>query len=177
MPGQPHVEDDEVGRLVGRDLEALLAGSGDRDLVALLLEGVLDAAGDGVLVFDDQDGGGHAAMLHRARSAPCRQVRRRAVVPVATPLPGASADPAPPASRSPDRRATTIHVRGPIPWPPPARRSPPSIATITGKEVARLRHAGNLPAVVYGHGVDSDNVTRRRPRVRAAPPARRRATP
>ena len=30
---------------------------------------------------------------------------------------------------------------------------------VTGKEVARLRHAGRLPAVVYGHGVDSDNVT------------------
>ena len=30
--------------------------------------------------------------------------------------------------------------------------------TVTGKQVARLRHAGQLPAVVYGHGVSSENV-------------------
>ena len=30
---------------------------------------------------------------------------------------------------------------------------------ITGKAVNRLRHAGKLPAVVYGHGVESSNVT------------------
>ena len=30
---------------------------------------------------------------------------------------------------------------------------------VTGKAVARLRKAGLLPAVVYGHGVDSSNVT------------------
>jgi large subunit ribosomal protein L25 len=30
---------------------------------------------------------------------------------------------------------------------------------LTGKKVASLRHAGRLPAVVYGHGVDSDNVS------------------
>jgi large subunit ribosomal protein L25 len=30
---------------------------------------------------------------------------------------------------------------------------------ITGKAVARLRKTGQLPAVVYGHGVDSSNVT------------------
>jgi large subunit ribosomal protein L25 len=30
---------------------------------------------------------------------------------------------------------------------------------LTGKKVARLRHGGRLPAVVYGHGIDSDNVS------------------
>jgi large subunit ribosomal protein L25 len=30
---------------------------------------------------------------------------------------------------------------------------------ITGKKVAALRRAGKLPAVVYGHGIDSDSVT------------------
>ena len=30
---------------------------------------------------------------------------------------------------------------------------------VTGKKVAVLRRAGRLPAVVYGHGVDSDSVS------------------
>jgi large subunit ribosomal protein L25 len=30
---------------------------------------------------------------------------------------------------------------------------------LTGKKVATMRHAGRLPAVVYGHGVDSANVS------------------
>jgi large subunit ribosomal protein L25 len=30
---------------------------------------------------------------------------------------------------------------------------------LTGKKVASMRHAGRLPAVVYGHGVDSANVS------------------
>ena len=99
--GQADVEDDEVRRLVGGDLEALLAGAGDRDLVALLLEGVLDPAGDGVLVFDDEDGGGHAGMLHRrGRASPFAPSAGLVVCYGAHP--GASAAPAPPASRSPE---------------------------------------------------------------------------
>jgi large subunit ribosomal protein L25 len=31
--------------------------------------------------------------------------------------------------------------------------------TVTGKKVARLRHEGRLPAVVYGHGVASEPLT------------------
>ena len=30
---------------------------------------------------------------------------------------------------------------------------------ITGKKVAVLRHAGRLPAVVYGHGIESDSIS------------------
>ena len=67
--GQPDVEDDEVRRLADGQLEALLAGLRQGHRVALLLEGVLDAPGDGVLVLDDQDGGGHAAILHRTLGA------------------------------------------------------------------------------------------------------------
>ena len=30
---------------------------------------------------------------------------------------------------------------------------------VLGKKVAGLRRAGRLPAVVYGHGIDSDSVS------------------
>ena len=52
---------------MGGDVEAFLARPGDLDLVAFLLEGVLDPAGDRVLVFDDEDGGSHRWMLHEGR--------------------------------------------------------------------------------------------------------------
>ena len=78
-PGQADVEDDEVGRLARRDLEAFLAGTRDGDLVALLLEGVLDPASDGVLVFDDEDGGCHAGDATPAAERPGRTPRRPVV--------------------------------------------------------------------------------------------------
>src|SRR5436189_6251802 len=57
----------------------------------------------------------------------------------------------------------------PLSRPPPTERfhdMPTARATLaaehrelTGKKVARLRHAGRLPAVVYGHGVASDSIS------------------
>ena len=157
--GQAHVEDDEVGRLARRDLEPLLAGPGDADVVALLLEGVLDAARDGVLVFDDQDRGCHARGCYtaaRERARP-RDPGRRSRRGILRSRSGRLATPAPPASRSPTQ-PTNHHPRS-HPWQPPARRWPPSTREITGKAVKHLRKAGRLPAVVYGHGVESTNVT------------------
>ena len=77
-PGEADVEDHEIGRLARGDLEAFLTGAGDRDLVPLLLEGVLDAARDRVLVFDDEDGGCHAG---DATPASLDSPRARLVVP------------------------------------------------------------------------------------------------
>src|SRR5439155_1685288 len=91
--GQPDVEDDEVGRLVDREVEPVLARPGDGYLVALLLERVLDPAGNRELVFDDEDGGGHRwrdatpkvphgrsagaiGVDRRARAAPCDTLPR-----------------------------------------------------------------------------------------------------
>jgi hypothetical protein len=66
---QPDVEHDEVRRLVGREVEPFLAALRDRHLVALLLQGVLDPAGDRELVLDDQDRGTHGGpTVHRAAS-------------------------------------------------------------------------------------------------------------
>ena len=51
-------------------------------------------------------------------------------------------------------------LRGPLPHvhrPPKARRR--AAATVTGKKVSHLRRAGRLPAVVFGRGLDSDNVS------------------
>ena len=56
MPGMRTSSTTRSGRELAGDLQGLLAGAGDGDLVALLLEGVLDAASDGVFVFDDEDG-------------------------------------------------------------------------------------------------------------------------
>ena len=69
------------------------------DVVALLLQGVLDPASDGVLVFDDQDGGGHGGMLHRDRAWP--RSPRRTSRGILRSRSGRLAIPAPPASRGP----------------------------------------------------------------------------
>ena len=129
-PGQADVEDDEVGRLVRRDVEALLAGAGDGDLVAFLLERVLDAARDGVLVFDDEDGGGHAADATPARpGSPARggRAQRAPWYPVAAfrapRRSGPAGEPQPVTRRPP----TEVPLQRFPSWPPPARHWPPNI--------------------------------------------------
>ena len=136
-----------------------------RDLVALLLEGVLDPAGDGELVLDDQDRGGHGRMLHRSPIG--RDRGATSVVPARVRAPfGRSA-------RRGVPRPTQIEPhRGPTPHahrPPDARRRPARGHRQEGRPPAprrppagrRLRPRRRL-----------DNVCARRPRVRAAPPAR-----
>ncbi len=154
--GQAHVEHDEVGRLAGRDLQALLAGLGDADVVALLLEGVLDPASDGVLVFDDQDRGCHAPDTTPWRSIE-RAGRIRASWYPTLPLRA-------PRQLRPRRRAaarhrpTTSNLRFRVHAHRPSdagRRAPRG----DRQGLHRLRKVGRLPAVVYGHGVDSTNVT------------------
>src|ERR1044071_5114963 len=50
-------------RLSGCDLPALPARPNQVAVVALLREGVLDSAGAGVLIFDDEDRGGHGNLM------------------------------------------------------------------------------------------------------------------
>ena len=64
---QADVQDYEIRSLAEGELEAFLTGSRDRDLITLLLEGVLDSPGDGVFVLDDQDRGSHKPILHPSR--------------------------------------------------------------------------------------------------------------
>ena len=158
---EPDVEHDEVRRLVRGDVEALLARAGDGHVVALLLEGVLDAPRDGVLVFDDEDGGGH-----RGDATPMRGIRR--FEPLARPwYPTARSLRAPHHGR-PGRRAAArsdqtnqpTFLRSASMSTAPAR---PKLAAepreITGKAVKRLRQEGRLPGVVYGHGAESSNIS------------------
>ena len=94
-------------------------------------------------------------MLHR-RPVPRAAFRHGSWY--ATPRNGRLATPAPPASRSPNPPNTTQRST-----PDATATARPTLAAehreITGKAVSRLRRAGKLPAVVYGHGVDSSNVT------------------
>ena len=160
MPGRRTSRTIEVRGLADGELQALLAGSRDRHLVALLLEGVLDPARDGELVLDDQDRGSHGPpILHRRPARPGgprggsggrpvvaspRDVRRAA----------ARDEPVPPR----DARARRPPHRGGHPLP-----DRPTLAaasrTVTGKKVARLRRDGRLPAVVFGHGAESEPVS------------------
>src|SRR3954471_6870100 len=128
-PGQADVEDHEVGRLARRDLEALLARAGDGDLVAFLLKGVLDATRDGMFVFDDEDGGCHAGMLHRQRRIPAGSGHMvvgttRGTLADAIRAPRHSGPPAS-AARRPRHRIREV----PTTWPPPERRLPPNIVS------------------------------------------------
>ena len=61
-PGHLDVEDGEVGLEVAHELDGLVAAAGlAHDLVALLLEGLLQVEADDGLVFGDDDAGGHRA--------------------------------------------------------------------------------------------------------------------
>ena len=177
--GQADVEHDEIGCLARGDLEPLLAGAGDADVVPLLLERVLDPSRDRVLVLDDQDGRTHAgdATPSRVIWAPARGVGADALSVVSCgPAPGASPQPAPPASRSPHRRDQ------------PTTRGPNSMATarptlaaepreVTGKAVKqapqRRPPAGRRVRPWRRFG----QADARRPRVRPAAQARRAERP
>ncbi len=63
--GQPDVQEDEVGSQLRGDVQAILGVGGEGDLIALLLESVLDATRDGVFVLDDQDRWHAAGMVPR----------------------------------------------------------------------------------------------------------------
>ena len=52
--GQPEVEHDQVGLEHARLVERLLAVAGDAHVVALLVEGALQHAGDVGVVLDDE---------------------------------------------------------------------------------------------------------------------------
>ena len=67
--GQAEVEDDGVGVAAGGQVQALLAGGGEVDLVAPGLQVGGQRADDGRLVVDHQDPG-HVSRLRRAASGP-----------------------------------------------------------------------------------------------------------
>ena len=70
-PGHLDVEDGEVGREVAHELDGLVAAAGlAHDLVALLLEGLLQVEADDGLVFGDDDAGGHRVPLATTGSRP-----------------------------------------------------------------------------------------------------------
>src|SRR3954471_15346785 len=55
-------------------------------------------------------------------------------------------------------RGPLTQERGTRPMPDRPRLAAAS-RTVIGKKVAHLRREGRLPAVVYGHGVDSESVS------------------
>ena len=73
---QPDVEEHDVGRVRGEQLERLLAGLRREHLVAAALEALGDGPADELLVVDDEDAGGggrHAACsVARGARASCR---------------------------------------------------------------------------------------------------------
>src|SRR5947207_9113173 len=130
--GQADIEDDEVGRLVRGELEPLLAALCDGDLVALLLERVLDSARHGELVLDDQDRGTHRGRLYTG-SPPIGLARVAASVLRDKVWPASGAPTAPSASRA---RSTRAQPEVPPRCPPPRRAvstSPPSRASSSAR--------------------------------------------
>jgi hypothetical protein len=60
--GQAHVEDDEMGIMLSRALDAFDAGSCPCDGIALPLQPVEETASDGGVVFDQQEA---RRLIHR----------------------------------------------------------------------------------------------------------------
>ena len=173
MPGQADVEHDEV-RAPGAVAKSRPSSprAGDGDLVALLLEGVLDPAGDGVLVFDDQDGGGHARDATPARRPNARRAATRGTVARFR----APRHPAPPASRSPSpEREHDPEVPAHVHRPRDAGRRAPRADRQEGRPPPPRRPPARPSSTATAS--TRDNVSRRRPRVRAAPPPHRAERP
>ena len=137
-------------------------------VVALLLEGVLDAPRDGVLVFDDEDRGGHRrdrTPVRPARHGPTAARARPENEPRGTRVPG---------FRSSRRRsaAQVVPIASTLRYAMPAAR--PTLAAAPRERDRRrsshLRKAGQLPGRRLRPRPRVDQRHRRRPRVRAAPP-------
>src|SRR5687767_9780119 len=142
---QADVEQDQVRGGPGGDLQALLTGAGEGHLVALLLEGVLDSARNGVLILDDQDRGGHSTPTRRSWDG--------------DPTPSAPSWPPGPPRGTVPARSTLPEAHFRMSAAPARPKLAAARREITGKKVSHLRRDGRLPGVVFGRGLDSVSVS------------------